>query len=244
MSEQEKKDMRLKYMEKACLDPDYQKTKPGIIDCVEKGYYDETEEALMVKYRTETQDEAIMRRVSRDAREYQSKYRGCSQTSLNAILMHVKPGGVTDPWTVLPGMTALCVGVAAKLDGPCGALLGPMFALGLEFGRKDFMEPGGPREAGPSNFQACMVLASELYDRFKAEFGTTCCKTIQEKNFGLAFDPVGNPKVQEMAQKGTLFDTWATHACRVVQRGAELGAEIILRERRGRTVTGEKFGAK
>lgn len=244
MSEKEKKDLRIKYMECSCVNPCYQETKPGIIDTLEKGFYDEDEAALLYKYRSESEDEEILRRVSRDAREWQTKYRGCSQTSLNAIIMHVKPGGVKDPWQVLPGMTALCVGVAAKLDGPCGALLGPMYAIGMEFGRKDFYESGGPREAGPSNFQACMVLASELYDRFTAEFGTHVCRHIQEKNFGLAFDPVKEPKVQEMAEKGTLFDIWSTHACRVVQRGAELGAEIILRERRGRTVTGEKFGAK
>ena len=136
------------------------------------------------------------------------------------------------------------MGVAGKLDGACGALIAPLYAIGMEFGRKDFMEPGGPREDGPSQFQACMQLANELYERFKEEFGTTCCRTIQERNFGLAFDPVGNPEVQKMAEDGTLFDTWATHACRVVQRGAELAAEIILRERKSSTVTGDKFGAK
>ncbi len=239
----QKVDTRVKYMEASCIDPDYQKTNPGIIDELEKGFYDENEGALLKKYRDETQDEELLRRVSRDAREFQTKYRGCSQTSLNALITHLKPGGVTDPWQVLPGMTALCVGIAAKLDGPCGALIGGLYAIGMEFGRKDFYEPGGPREGGPSNFQACMALASEYCDRFKEELGTTICREIQEKNFGLAFD-VNDPKVQEMAQKGTLFDTWSTHACRVVQRGAELAAEIILRERQGRTVSGEKFGVK
>jgi len=239
MNEKEKKDLRVKYMECSCIDPHYQKTKPGIIDCKEKGYYDEEEAALMAKYRAETQEEALMRRVSRDAREWQSKYRGCSQSTVYAIVTHLHPGGVVDPWQVLPGMTALCVGVAGKLDGPCGALLGPLYTIGMEFGRKDFMEPGGPREDGPSQFQACMQLANELYEKFKEEFGT-----IQEENFGMAFDPVANPEVQKMAQDGTLFDTWATHACRVVQRGAELAAEIILRERKSATVTGDKFGAK
>jgi len=136
------------------------------------------------------------------------------------------------------------VGVAAKLDGPCGALIAGMFAIGMEFGRKDFWEPGGPREDGPSNFQACMTLASELHDRFKEKMGTVVCRELQERNFGLAFDPVANPEVQKMAQDGTLFDTWATHAVRVVQVAAELAAEIILRERKGRTVTGEKFGVR
>lgn len=238
------KDLRIKYMERSVIDPDRQKTKPGIIDSKEKGYYDEEEAALMVKYRTETEDEALMRRVSRDAREFQSKYRGCSQCTLYALVKNLQPGGVVDPWQVLPGMTALCVGVAGKLTGTCGALLGPLYAIGMEFGRKDFMEPGGPREDGPSNFQACMQLANELFERFKEDMGTTVCCEIQEKNFGLAFDPVGNPQVQKMAEDGTLFDTWATHACRVVQKGAELAAEIILRERRGRTVAGDKFGAR
>jgi len=76
MNEKEKKDLRVKYMECSCVDPCYQETKPGIIDCKEKGYYDEEEAALMEKYRSETYEDTIIRRVSRDAREFQSKFRG------------------------------------------------------------------------------------------------------------------------------------------------------------------------
>ena len=48
--------------------------------------------------------------------------------------------------------------------------------IGMEFGRKDFVEPGWPEEKGPSSyFQVCMVLAAELYDMFK---DTTCGTAI------------------------------------------------------------------
>jgi len=49
----------------------------------------------------------------------------------------------------------------------CGALVGMMMASGLM--KKSFPHPSGDK------------LASQIHDRFKQEFGSTCCRSIKAK---------------------------------------------------------------
>ena len=57
----------------------------------------------------------------------------------------------------------------------CGALNGAVVALGLKYGRT------GARQDN----QQILALSKELYDEFKKEFGSTCCRVlIKDFTFG------------------------------------------------------------
>jgi hypothetical protein len=207
------------------------------IEKIKKYFRNKEEEDLFRKYRSETVDEELLRRIERDALEFQIKYRGCAQEVLYVLVLHLRPGGVSDPWLVVPGMTGLCAGVASQQVGPCGGLIGGLYAIGMEFGRKDFNEPGGPKEKGlESNFFYCDFLCRELYNRFSKKFGSAICKNLLQKEFGTSFnlDDPNDPTLQKLVQDGTLFDILSTNACRLVSGAAVLAAEIILRERKKR----------
>jgi C_GCAxxG_C_C family probable redox protein len=223
------------------------KEEKEIIDSLVKAFQGEEEEKLWRLYRTETKEEELLRRIGRDAYEVQIKYRTCSQTSLYSLVLHLRPGGVIDPWQVVPGMNGLCVGIAAKTNSACGVLIGGIYALGMEFGRRDFYEPGAPKEAGPSNFQRCMTLCNELYEKFVEKYGCATCRQLQEKEYGTCLFDVGNETARKMAADGSLFDVASVVCGRIVQGGTVLAAEIILRERKQRTAGADFFystGAK
>jgi C_GCAxxG_C_C family probable redox protein len=204
---------------------------------IKKYFRNNEEEGLFRKYRSETVDEELLRRIERDALEFQIKYRGCAQEVLYALVTHLRPGGISDPWLVVPGLTGLCAGVASQQVGPCGALLGGLYAIGMEFGRKDFNEPGGPKEKGlDSNFFYCDFLCRELYNKFSKKFGSPICKDLLQKEFGSSFslDDPNDPQFLKLVQDGILFDILSTNASRLVAGSAVLAAEIILRERKKR----------
>ena len=92
--------------------------------------------------RDESDDEAILRRVVRDAREMQLKYRACGQTCLYPLALHL---GLGTRETVV-AMTTLTGGFGG--GEICCALVGAIAAIGLEFGRVDFTEMGGPAPRG------------------------------------------------------------------------------------------------
>jgi C_GCAxxG_C_C family probable redox protein len=113
--------------------------------------------------RAESEEEKLIRRIKVEAAESQIKYRCCSQTTLYALQRHLDIGNKE----TFKASSALSGGIMGKGVHICGALVGGFLAIGLEFGRADFLEPGLPREPGPSNFLRMRELGSELYDQFK-----------------------------------------------------------------------------
>jgi hypothetical protein len=179
--------------------------------------------------RDETDDETIIRRVVRDAREMQLKYRACGQTSLYPLVLHLGLGGRE---TVV-AMTTLTGGFGGSEI--CCALVGGIAAIGLEFGRVDFTEMGGPRSKGHSTFTLAQAYSAELRERFmKRTGGILRCCDLQEQHFGKSLTPVErkDPMQLERLRSGELFSMWSTYACELVTLTAEIACEIILRARR------------
>lgn len=198
-------------------------------DALKERFQSPEEEERWRLFRGENIQTELLRRIARDASEFQIKYRGCAQTCLYPLIVHLRPGGKSDPWAVLPGLSTLCYGINTG-ENICGAIVGALYALGMEFGRKSFYEPGNPREAGPSSFAASQARATEFQNRFFEKWGAVTCKGIQEKHYGGYIEPKG-PQFWKMRKEGSLFDLLSIPAQRIISSAAVIAAEIILRER-------------
>ena len=184
--------------------------------------------------RDETDDEAIIRRVVRDAREMQLKYRACGQTALYPLVLHLGLGGRES--TV--AMTTLTGGFGGSEI--CCALVGAVAAIGLESGRVDFAETGGPRCRGHSTFTLAQAKAAELRERFAERTGGVIrCGDLTDRHFGKRLAPVdrSDPVQKERLQSGEVFSMWSTYAAELVALAVEIACEIILRERRKAGIT-------
>jgi len=183
--------------------------------------------------RDETDDEAIIRRVVRDARETQLKYRACGQTALYPLALHLGLGGRES----IVAMTTLTGGFGG--NEICCALVGGIAAIGLEFGRVGFTELGGPRSKGHSTFTLAQALSAELRNRFVERTGGLIrCGDLCDKHFGKRLAPPdrNDPMQLERIKSGEVFSMWSTYACELVGLAAEIACEIILRSRRQRGV--------
>lgn len=89
--------------------------------------------------RSESEDEKLIRRIKQEAVETQIKYRLCTQSTVHVLQTHLGIGNKE----LFKAMTTLSGGVIGKGIHICGALLGGLVILGLEFGRADFLEAGG-----------------------------------------------------------------------------------------------------
>ena len=183
--------------------------------------------------RDETDDEAIIRRVVRDARETQLKYRACGQTALYPFMLHLGLGGRE----TMVAMTTLTGGFGG--NEICCALVGGIAAIGLEFGRVGFTEEGGPRSKGHSTFTLAQALSAELRNRFVERTGglIRCCD-LCDKHFGKRLAPPdrNDPMQLERIKSGEVFSMWSTYAAELVALAAEIACEIILRSRRQRGI--------
>lgn len=193
-------------------------------DCFEN----EEERKYFQFLRSESEDEKLIRRIKQEAFENQTKYRCCTQNVVYALQRHLEIGNKD----LFKATSALSGGMIGKGTHICGALVGGLTILGLVFGRADFLEPGSPREGGPSNFTRTREVGDELYQQFKETFGSVICQEIQKRHFGWCPYPIdhSDPYHEELYQSGEIFDILSTYASQVVMKAAELTARIILRE--------------
>ena len=189
--------------------------------------------------RDETDDEAIIRRVARDSRELQLKYRACGQTVLYPLSLHLSLG--TRESVVL--MTNLTGGFGG--NEICCALVGGIAALGLEFGRVDFTEEGGPRSKGQSSFTLAQARSHELMERFAQRTNSQVrCGNLCDAHFGKRLAPVEriDPMQIERVRSGEVFSMWSTYCAELCALTAEITCEIILRSRRQKGIVTPLMG--
>ncbi len=189
--------------------------------------------------RDETDDEAIIRRVVRDSRELQLKYRICGQTVLYPLSLHLGLG--TRESVVL--MTTLSGGFGG--NEICCALVGGIAAIGLAFGRVDFTEEGGPRSKGHSNFTLAQARVFELMERFAQRTnGHVRCGDLCDAHFGKRLAPVDRLDLMqiERVRSGEVFSMWSVYCAELCALVAEITCEIILRSRRQRGIVTPLIG--
>ena len=196
---------------------------------------------LWTLYRSETKEQAIIRKVKVDALEHQTKYLICTQSVLYALCLHLCIGD-KEVWKsgghIHAGMGGFGSG---KIGGTqmCGALIGARMAIGLALSRQDMYAPGAPSSPGPSDFSAAAPLVFEITKKFEDHFGSSLCYEIQENYFGRHWfmaEDFEDPVQLEMAKTGEMYRIVSTYAAKVCEWTAGETAAIILREREKRGI--------
>lgn len=157
--------------------------------------------------------EEILERLERQAGDYLEAYGSCAQGTLRALQEEFGLGNSE----VLKAATAM-PGVALRGE-TCGAVIGPVMALGLAFGREE-----------PEDYEAflrTLRAAHSFCRQFEEEFGSCMCAGVQEKLFGRYFDLTDPAQMEEFAAAG------AAKQCRIPAGKAVRIAGKILLDARG-----------
>jgi C_GCAxxG_C_C family probable redox protein len=135
----------------------------------------------------------------------------CAQSSFLALKEQFGLDGdqVLRALTPLPGI--------AERGETCGAVTGPLMALGLVYGRDEFQLDNWDA------YQKSLVPAGRFFDRFEKEFGTTTCHGVQEVKFGKCFHLTDPAQLQEFQNAGA-----TEHCSSVVRTAVWMAAEIML----------------
>jgi C_GCAxxG_C_C family probable redox protein len=137
----------------------------------------------------------------------------CAQTAFLSLQEEFDLGGeeILKALTPFPGI--------ALRGETCGAVTGGLMILGLVYGRD---------KENLNNWQAylrSLPPTRKFCHRFVQEFGSTMCGQIIEAEFGRSFD------LADPVEAMQWFECGAVEKCgRVIKKGVELAAEIILEE--------------
>ncbi len=159
----------------------------------------------------------IVDAVSASAFNNDRAYEGCARCVLAALDEHLRltpPGGSRQ---ALLASTALSAGVA-RMGEVCGALLGGIMALGLEFGSDDLSRF--------DRYTDTMARSRDLFQAFRERYGSVRCADIQEKLFGRRYDFFNERDREAWYEDGGLEKCPG-----VCATAAGMAAEIILKSR-------------
>ena len=155
----------------------------------------------------------VMKMLDQKVDQYMQRSHHCAQSSFMALKEQFGLEGdqVFRALTPLPGI--------AERGETCGAVTGPLMAMGLIYGRDiQQMEDW-------DTYQESLVPAGRFCDRFEDEFGTTLCHEVQETKFGRCYRLTDPDELQDFQNAG------ATEKCSAVVRSAvRMAAEIILED--------------
>lgn len=143
--------------------------------------------------------------------QYMQRSHHCAQSSFLALSEQFELEGeqVFKALTPLPGI--------AERGETCGAVTGPLMAMGLIYGR------GTQQMDNWERYQSSLGPAGRFCEHFEKEFGTTLCHKVQEGKFGKCYRLTDPGELQEFQNDG------ATEKCSEVVRSAvHMAAEIIL----------------
>jgi C_GCAxxG_C_C family probable redox protein len=161
----------------------------------------------------------ILDRIAKAAYNNDRAYEGCARCMLAALQEHLHLLEDDKAYrAVLKASTALAAGVARRGE-TCGALTGAIMAVGLVAGAERLNDAEG--------YVRAMKIASEVFVRFKNNYGTVKCFEIQEKLFGRHYD-FFNPEDAEAWYKDDGLDKCPS-VCAVAAR---IGAKVILELRK------------
>ena len=156
----------------------------------------------------------VMKMLDQKVDQYMQHSHHCAQSSFLALMEQFGLDGdqVFKALTPLPGI--------AERGETCGAVTGPLMAMGLIYGRDiQQMEDW-------DTYQESLIPAGRFCDRFEKEFGTTLCHEVQETKFGRCYRLTDPDELQDFQNAG------ATEQCSAVVRSAvRMAAEIILEDK-------------
>lgn len=155
----------------------------------------------------------VMKMLDQKVDQYMQRSHHCAQSSFLALKEQFGLEGeqVFRALTPLPGI--------AERGETCGAITGPLMAMGLIYGRDIHQMEDWDK------YQASLLPAGRFCDRFEKEFGTTLCHEVQETKFGRCYRLTDPEELQDFQNAG------ATEHCSAVVRSAvHMAAEILLED--------------
>jgi len=153
----------------------------------------------------------VMKLLDQKVDQYMQLSHHCAQSSFMALkeIFGLRGEQVVKALTPMPGI--------AERGETCGAVTGPLMAMGLIYGRDIHQLEQW------DTYQESLVPAGEFCKRFEEEFGTTLCHEVQQGKFGRCYRLTDPGELQEFQNDG------ATEKCsEVVRRAVQLAAAIIL----------------
>jgi C_GCAxxG_C_C family probable redox protein len=137
----------------------------------------------------------------------------CAQSSFLALNEHFSLGGeqVIKALTPLPGV--------AERGETCGAVIGPLMAFGLIYGRDQLQMDNWEK------YQESLVPAGKLCTQFEQEFGSTMCHEVQKVKFGKCYHLTDSNELRQFQEAGA-----TDHCSDVVRKAVRMAAEIILED--------------
>lgn len=153
----------------------------------------------------------VMKLLDQKVDQYMQRSHHCAQSSFLALkeIFGLKGEEVVKALTPLPGI--------AERGETCGAVTGPLMAMGLIYGRDIHQLDNW------DTYQQSLIPTGEFCADFEGEFGTTLCHEVQQGKFGRCFRLTDPEELQEFQNAG------ATEKCsEVVRKAVHLAADIIL----------------
>lgn len=155
----------------------------------------------------------VMKMLDQKVDLHMQRSHHCAQSSFMALKEQFGLEGdqVVKALTPMPGI--------AERGETCGAVTGPLLALGLIYGRDEYQMDNWDA------YQKSLVPAGRFCENFEQEFGTTTCHEVQEVKFGKCYRLTDPDQLQEFQNDG------ATEHCSAVVRSAvRMAAKIILED--------------
>ena len=157
----------------------------------------------------------VLSELDQKVSEYLPICGNCAQTSFLALqeVFELEDGSILKALTPLPGI--------ALRGETCGAVIGSLMALGLVYGRdKEDLDNW-------SSYIRSLPSARKFCRSFEAEYGSTMCGDIVEKQFGRRFNLADPAESMEWLSEGAVEKCGA-----VITTAVGIAAEIIQRKKK------------
>ena len=159
-------------------------------------------------------EQEVLNSLDQKVKSYTAISGNCAQ---NAFLALQKQFGLENG-AILRALTAFPGGIALRGE-TCGVVIGCIMALGLVYGREKMDDLQG--------YFDVLSKAKEFCQRFSKELGGTTCRDIVKSD------------LHKWYNREDLYEAWKLrevsgikHRAKVVGKGVQIAAEIILKEAR------------
>ena len=159
-------------------------------------------------------DGDVLSKLDQKVGEYLPICGNCAQTSFLALqeVFDLEDGAILKALTPFPGI--------ALRGETCGAVIGSLMALGLVYGReKEDLDNW-------SSYLRSLPSARRFCRSFEAEYGSTMCGDVVEKQFGRRFNLADPAESMEWLNEGAFEKCGA-----VITTAVGIAAEIIQRKK-------------
>ncbi len=155
----------------------------------------------------------VMRQLDQRVNRYMQLSHHCAQSSFMALNEQFSLQGnqVLKALTPLPGI--------AERGETCGAVTGPLMAMGLIYGRGEYALEDWDA------YQASLVPAGKFCTQFENTYGSTTCHGVQQSEFGRCYHLNNPEELQEFRAAGA-----TGHCSSVVRKAVRMAAQIILKD--------------